>query len=213
MQVIPAVNCGDFECVKEKLKIISFLKSRWVHFDAADGKFTRAKTWNEPAKIRNPKSEIQNLQIEAHLMVRRPENHIQPWIKAGAKRIILPVEAITLKSFLKVQKLWRKRAETGLSIGPQTDLKKILPFLPHLKFIQFLAVKPGWAGQNFQLTTLVKIQRLKKLKPSVMIEADGGINLKTARLVKKAGAGIVISASYIFNSKNPRAAFQALKRI
>lgn len=146
-------------------------------------------------------------------MVQRPESRVRPWIKAGAKRIILPIEAITLKKFLNVQKLWRKRTAIGLSIGPQTDLQKILPFLPYLKFIQFLAVKPGWAGQAFQLTTLVKIQRLKKLKPSIVIEADGGINLKTAKLVKKAGAGIVISASYIFENKNPRAAFQALKRI
>lgn len=213
MEVIPAINCSNFKCVQEKLKFISLLKSRWVHFDVADGKFTRVKTWNKPVKIQNSKLKIKNLQIEVHLMVQRPEEYIKLWIKAGAKRIILPIEAITLKSFLNIKKLWQKQVEIGLSIGPQTDFKKILPFLLYLKFIQCLAVKPGWTGQKFQSETLIKIRRLKKLKPAIIIEADGGINLRTAKLVKGAGADIIVSASYIFNSKNPLAALQALKKI
>ena len=49
--------------------------------------------------------------------------------------------------------------------------------------------------------------------PSAIIEVDGGINLETAKLVKDAGADIVVSASYIFESLNPKEMYNKLANI
>ncbi|MEK7590394.1 MAG: ribulose-phosphate 3-epimerase, partial [Patescibacteria group bacterium] len=58
-----------------------------------------------------------------------------------------------------------------------------------------------------------KIEFLRGRAPNAKIEVDGGINLEIVKLVKEAGADIIVSASYIFQSKNPKAAFEELTRI
>jgi len=78
------------------------------------------------------------------------------------------------------------------------------------KHFQVLAVNPGPAGQKFQHQALDKIRFLRSHYPESVIEVDGGINEETAHLARKAGADIVTSASYIFSSDDPAAAYQKL---
>ena len=49
--------------------------------------------------------------------------------------------------------------------------------------------------------------------PSAIIEVDGGINPETAKLVKNAGADMAVSASYLFNSANPKSKFEELSSL
>ena len=67
-----------------------------------------------------------------------------------------------------------------------------------------MGVNPGLAGRQFNEKVLEKIKFLKNYYPNVIIEADGGINLETARLVKEAGADIMVSASHTWGSSNPQ---------
>src|SRR3989344_2305684 len=97
MQIIPAINCENFECVKEKLqKAAEFFPSvgGWVQIDIADGKFTPHKTWNNPKDLLNIKDQLSNINLEIHLMLENPLDAIDDWIKAEAKRIIVHYEAI-----------------------------------------------------------------------------------------------------------------------
>ncbi|MBI4993346.1 hypothetical protein HZC33_00055 [Candidatus Wolfebacteria bacterium] len=202
MIIIPAINCKNFKCVEEKISQ-SAKFSQWAQIDIADGKFTKHKTWNNPKKFSIPN-------IEIHLMVKNPLKEIKKWTKTGAKRIILHIE--TLKNY-KIGKL--ENCEIGLAINPQTPIKKIIPFLENnrIKLVQILAVNPGKSGQKFQNKILKKIKFLKKNYPKIKIEIDGGINLKTAKLCKKAGADILVVGSCIWESENPKKAHQELARI
>ena len=44
-----------------------------------------------------------------------------------------------------------------------------------------------------------KIKDLRKINKNIDIEVDGGINDKTAKLVKEAGANVLVAGSYIFS--------------
>ena len=44
-----------------------------------------------------------------------------------------------------------------------------------------------------------KIKDLRKINKNIDIEVDGGINEKTAKLVKEAGANVLVAGSYIFS--------------
>ncbi len=79
--------------------------------------------------------------------------------------------------------------------------------------MQFLAVTPGFSGQKFQENVLEKIRTLRARDPRVIIEVDGGITLDVARRVKEAGANVLVSSSYIWNSSNPKEAFRALQEV
>lgn len=213
MEVIPGVNCLHFGCVKEQLrKAGEFLKGEdWIEVDVADGIFTFPKTWNSPTEWANLRL---SYKLVVHLMVENPEKYVESWIAAGANRLIVHLEALNEESARRILERTRKRrVEVMLSSSPFTPISKLWPYLKFFSHFQVLAVDPGLSGQKFIPVVLQKIRFLRNFAPSAMIEVDGGINPETAELVKDAGANIVVSTSYIFNSKNPRKAFKELKKI
>ena len=239
--VIPAINCLNWSCVFQKLKAIKKIKSEWVQFDISDGKFAKPKTWgNKISDLEKFKKYRQKTKIEVHLMVENPLLIIDNWLKAGVKRIIVHLEALTDKKSLprcrgaqgraggrmhpnlkinqKVFSLILKKCkaynvELGLAINPKTPVEKLIPYLKDLKFIQILTVEPGRSGQKFQPKVLKKIQFLRKKFPNIVIEVDGGINLKTAKLAKKAGTDILVSASYLWKSSNLKNTLEKLSQV
>lgn len=208
MEVIPAINCLDSACVREKLSVVkSQLPVQWLHFDVSDGKFTPVKTWNKPEELKL------KIDVEIHLMVHQPVDYVDAWLKADAKRIIVHLEAIMDKrdEFPRVlEKCSAANTELMLALNPGLPVEAVFPYLDSLLFVQFLAVKPGPSGQKFDERVLEKIKVLRERAPDIVIEVDGGINPETARKVKEAGADIVVSASYIFGSENPQKAYQKL---
>lgn len=215
MVVIPAINCKNFKCVKGRLlKASEFLpKFGWIQIDVSDGKFTKAKTWNEPEqikKLRTTDYRLRHLKIEAHLMVRDWEKEARRWLKAGADRVIIHVEAIRKVESGKWKGKRKYKTGIGIVINPATPVEKLIPYLNKIKLVQLLAVKPGYSGQKFGKKIVEKIKFLKKNFPKVKIEIDGGINPQTAKLVKKAGADSIVSGSYIFNSKNSKISYKNL---
>ncbi|MEK7593130.1 MAG: ribulose-phosphate 3-epimerase [Patescibacteria group bacterium] len=229
MKIIPAINEADFSKIKEKLEKAKEIGADWAQIDVADGKFTSHKTWNQPKDLSDAKGQLSDVNLELHLMVENPQEVIDDWIKAGAKRIIIHHEAAvdSAKKHLDnnetdvlnfiLEKCEANGVELGLAINPETSAEELTPHLDKIRFIQILAVNPGLAGQQFQVSTLDKIKFIKELNDtyfgSIIVEVDGGINLEMAKLCKQAGADILAAASYIWNSENPKAAFEELNRI
>lgn len=212
MEVIPAINEKTFEEVVKKIKIAEeFLPAdAWIHIDVADGIFTPNKTWNNPDDLANLKTK---LKPEVHLMVEKPETIIESWLKAGAKRLVIHLEAFTEPNFI-LSEVKKYNAEIVLSANPITPADAISLYLGSFDFFQILAVDPGLAGQKFQEKVLEKIKFLRFRNPAVKIEVDGGIDLNTAKIVKVSGADIIVSASYIYNyPAGPAIAYQELKSV
>lgn len=213
MTALPVINCLDFECAKGRLEVLGkFLqKGDWIHLDVADGIFTHHKSWRNPTEWANLRPEFN---LEVHLMVENPERYIDGWIAAGAGRLILHAETITEKDAKAVaQRAARRGIDLMLSSKPHTTTSELWPFLKIFSHFQVLSVDPGLAGQKFIRSVIPKIKFLRNVAPNAMIEVDGGITLEIAKEVKKAGADIVVSASYIFGSKDPKNAFKKLQKI
>jgi ribulose-phosphate 3-epimerase len=69
-----------------------------------------------------------------------------------------------------------------------------------------MSVKPGKGGQKFMEDILYKIETLRDIREEngyhYLINVDGGINADTIKLVKEAGADMVVSGSYICKSED-----------
>jgi len=213
MEVIPAINCLDLECVEEKIRICNtFLpKDGWIHLDVADARFTFNKTWGDPSlwlKFKN------HFYLEVHLMVEEPLKAVGEWIESGAKRLIIHVETINPETVAQILKMSRERGiEIMLSSNPYTDKETLEPYLKIFSSFQVLSVNPGYTNQPFLPFTLEKVKFLRDFSASAKIEVDGGINRGTAKLAKAAGATIVAAASYIFDAKEPKKAYESLQRV
>lgn len=215
MKIIPAINCKIFACVTKRIKEAqTFLpKGGWLQIDISDGKFNPNKSWNNPEALATwlKDNKITDINVEVHLMVVDPKPLVMRWLEAGAKRVIVHVEAITEKDVLFLKGFGK--GKVGIALAPATPIKKAEPYVEHFPFVQLLAVKPGYSGQKFERKVLEKIVFLKALHPEVTIEVDGGVNNTTAPTLKDAGADILVSGSYIFDAKDKKAAYQELKRI
>ena len=213
MHIIPVLNCATKHEAEEQFGVLkTFLKkNEFVHIDVADGMFTFHKTWSDPEKwaaLHSP------FLFEVHLMVEHPGVWIAPWIAAGAKRFIIPVEAIDQDSFHAIAAQCNAdHVEFMLSSDPETPPENLTPYLHEVFRFQVLCVNPGLAGQKFLPLALEKVKWLKYALPNAIIEVDGGITPETAKWAKDAGADIAVSASYIFGSNEPKKAYEELKKI
>lgn len=212
MEVIPAINCLDFKTLDNLVKDASkFLPAHgaWIHIDVVYGAFAKNVTWSNPNELTIIKSAYPNINFEVHLMVFDPEEIVESWFQAGAKRVIVHLEALNNPDFI-LDIADKHGGEAMLAVNPSTPTDLLLPHINSFRYFQILAVVPGLAGQKFKMESLEKISFLRQIAPDAKIEVDGGITPGTARLVKIAGADILVSASYIFESKNPKQAYEEL---
>ncbi len=229
VQVIPTINCMDFGCVAHKfLQLSSFLpREAWVHIDVADAKFTFNKTWSHPselAKLLKAHAEF-NFNIEVHLMIEEPEREVLEWLKIGSKRVIVHGETIWDNKFRKtkvnpeivIKDIFKKSGEFGaevmLATNPETRLEDFKDYLDEFNAFQVLSVRPGLSGQKFLTVALEKIRFLRAQFPNAKIEVDGGVNFETGKLAREAGADILAAGSYIFESGDPKGAFEKLEEL
>lgn len=209
MIVIPVINEKDFVEIQRKIKLVEPY-SRWVQIDVSDGIFTVAQTWNNPTDLLKIGGSVK---IEAHLMVKNPELILENWLKNPlVQRVLVHLEA-TLKMERIISLAREYDKELGIAINPETPMEKLEPYFNRVNFFQILAVAPGLAGQKFNPQVIDKIKALKLRKNDVIIEVDGGITPENSKLLKDAGADILTSATYIFNSKNIKEAMDNLTNV
>jgi ribulose-phosphate 3-epimerase len=214
MQILPVINCPDADCATKKMEILKTMlpDGALVHLDVTDGIFSSHKAWNNPVAW---KSVVAPFGFEVHLMTVHPEGKIDLWLAAGAKRIIVHVETLTPET---AQTIVNRSAEQGASVmlasRLETPVEAFDQYYAFFSEFQILAVPPGPSGQIFEQSALPKLATLRSVAGQhATIEIDGGMNLVTAKMVKDAGADIVVSGEFIFENENPRKAYEELKKV
>src|SRR3989344_554313 len=217
-KVLPSINChiGDTEAVTARVREIEAIFKKagrpgWeqmAHFDVADGIFTFHKSWDEPEKL----AEIRpKFHYEVHVMAENPRPSVERWLAAGAKRVIVHLEAAPLELFAEIAVLAEDAgAEAVLALSPETPITDAVPYFNSTSNFLILAVHPGLSGQKFLPLVLEKVSFLRRELQNAKIEIDGGINPKTARAAVQAGADTLISGSDIFESPDPEAEYEVL---
>ncbi len=81
--------------------------------------------------------------------------------------------------------------------------------------VLLMSVNPGFGGQKFIENSVQKVRRLGELirqsGSHALIEVDGGVQAETAPRLVEAGADVLVSGSYIFNSPDPLKTIEELK--
>lgn len=212
MEIIPTVNCGDFECVKRRIEAVKELGAGWAQIDVSEKDFCGFENWNEPERFAEEiGKENLNFYFEVHLMVKKPLEHARRWLEAGADRIIAHAESEF--DFGEMLSLCREHgAELMMAILPETPAEKILPYLKETNLVQLLAVSAGPSGQEFKEEIFSKINSLLESSPGVIIEVDGGVDDKVIKKLQRSGVEMVAVGSYIFGSPNQEEKYKALLR-
>lgn len=204
-EIIPAIIAPSQKELEEKINSLEKAAKKF-QLDIMDGKFVPNRSLDFNFKL--PPN--LNLHFEAHLMVVNPAEWIKKyWQKV--ETILSPIE--TCQNPAEILKFLKNKKRVGFALNPKTPIDKIKNYLSLIDQVLILTVEPGFYGGKFLPQVLEKVRALRKLKPDLDIEVDGGINPKTIKMVAEAGANLLVSGSYIFNSKNPRKAIHTLENL
>ena len=210
--IAPSILSADYLNFGRDIKEIEKAGADLLHVDVMDGVFVPNITFGMGlvGQIR----QVTKLPLDVHLMIVKPERYIERFAEAGADYITIHYEASgNLRKDLET--IRKKKAKPGISINPDTPVKKIKEALELVDLVLVMSVFPGFGGQEFIKNSLGRIQELRKMLESrgakAKIEVDGGINEKTAPLVIAAGAEILVAGAAVFNSGNYKKVIKNLR--
>ena len=205
IKIAPSILSADRKKLQEEVEGIERY-SDLLHIDIMDAKFVPPRTFSAD-EIKDIKTK---LPLDVHLMVDYPikEGYIRDYKGAGIITIHEECkddidEAITL--------IKKGRSKAGISIKPATPLESIRDYLDMVDMVLVMSVEPGYSGQKFIPDVLDKAKELRKIKPGMDIEIDGGINKDTICMAARAGVNIFVAASAIFGQKDRVKAIKELR--
>lgn len=205
-EVIPGILEKNWEEIEKKIQLISKF-SKKIHVDLIDGKFAENTTFLDPLPFSDYADDIF---FEAHLMVEEPLQYLPSLGQAGFKRFLGHIEKMSSQEEFVAQGQLLGEVGLALDLGTSTDLIKV-PF-EDLDAILLMTIRAGNSGKDFYMASVARIEELR-LKTQIPIEVDGGIDLQTLPMCKKAGANRFVSTSFISTAGNPQEAFASLSKI
>lgn len=190
-------------------------KVDYFHIDVMDGKFVQKNTFNLMKDYALTISHISNVGLDVHLMVEDIEKAIDEFSILNPRMITFHIEASKDKTMEYIKLLKENNIKVGIALNPDTSLEEIKQYIPFVHMILIMTVVPGKGGQPFISSTLEKVRELKKYidenEFDIDIEVDGGINEETSKLVRDAGANILVAGNYIISSENYAESVKKLK--
>ena len=193
-------------------------KTDYFHIDVMDGKFVEKNTYKKMLEYASYIKRISNLPLDIHLMVENIDEAIEDFLAVEPNIITFHYEACKDKEEVMkyINKIKENHCKVGISVKPETNIEDIYEFLPYIHMVLVMTVEPGKSGQTLLNDMVDKISTLKKHieenNIEIDIEADGGINLKTAESVKKAGANILVSGTAILIAKDYKVIIDELRK-
>jgi ribulose-phosphate 3-epimerase len=212
-KVAASILSADFAYLAEQVKLVE-QHVELIHIDAMDAHFVPPLSVG-PVVVEAVRR-VTDLPLHCHLMVDRPEALLGDFAKAGADILTCHLEAVADPAAIA-----RSAADlgvrAGLAVNPDTPVEALFPYLDDLDRVLVMSVRPGWAGQEFLVEALPKIEaargEIERRGLKVEVEVDGGINDQTAPMCMAAGATVLAAASSIYKARDPAGAARRLAEI
>jgi len=209
-RVAPSILSADFSRLGEQIATVMDAGARVIHVDVMDGHFVPPITIG-PLIVEGIRDQVHEAGgfIDVHLMIERPERHVQSFADAGADGITLHVEA-TPHVHYAVKAVREAGCRAGIALNPATPPEAVSQLAGVVDLVLCMTVNPGWGGQRYIEHSERKVKQLKNLLPQAAIEVDGGIDTTTGPEVAAAGARLFVAGSAVFGADDPAAAYRAI---
>jgi ribulose-phosphate 3-epimerase len=204
--IAPSILAADSSRLEKEIGLASSSGASFLHIDVMDGRFVKAKTFS-PSFVKKA-CDASRLTNDIHLMCFDPYAAIASYLHCGGDIYTFHIEACRDEKEARqcVCSLHGKGKKAGIAIKPATPVESIAPYLADIDLVLVMSVEPGKGGQAFMESSLPKIAFLDTLRKakgySYLIEVDGGINEKSAKMCREKGADVLVAGSYLFGHED-----------
>ncbi len=206
--ILPSMLLCDFANLEAELAKLEQANIPALHLDVMDGIFVPNFTYG--MTIVEAFNRATELPLDVHLMIARPLDYIDAFVKAGADVITFHVEAEDNPAEV-LEKIRSHNIAGGIAFNASTPVEKVLEYLPLCDLVLVMSIEAGFGGQKFQPEVLEKFQRIRDAADhDVVLEIDGGVNRETIQSCVEAGAELLVAGSAIFRQDDYTTAVEAM---
>jgi len=197
--IAPSILASDMTQLGNEIRAAESAGADWIHVDVMDGRFVPNITMGQ--FIVEACRRVTQLPLDVHLMIEKPEEHLETFANAGASGLTVHVETCP-HLHRTLQYIKSLGCKAGVVLNPGTAIGALEPVLGMADLVLVMSVNPGFGGQKFipeSLTRLAKIRkRLDALGSSAWLEVDGGVSAETISQLKEAGATAFVAGTSVF---------------
>jgi len=197
--ICPSILASDFARLGEEVAALEAAGADWIHVDVMDGHFVPNITLGpDIVKAIRPHT---TLPFDVHLMVAPVDSWLEAYREAGADILTVHPESgpHLHRTLGRIRQLG---AKAGVVLNPGTPLDVVAEVVELVDLVLLMSVNPGFGGQSFIDTTLMKIERTRALLDAsgskARLQVDGGVTSANAAACVSAGADALVAGSFVF---------------
>jgi ribulose-phosphate 3-epimerase len=209
--IAPSLFAADAGRYNEEVASVEAAGASYLHIDVMDGHFVPNLSFGPVVVSGIRKSS--RLLFDLHFMLQAPEPFVDAFIDAGADAVTVHAEAdVDIDRF--VRHCAERGIKAGLALRPMTRMAESAKYLAKLDILLVMGVDPGFGGQSLLPGTVAKVGEARRLRgelgASFLISVDGGVNESNSRVLREAGADILVAGSAVFGAADRKAATRKL---
>ncbi|MEN9647198.1 MAG: hypothetical protein RLY57_2 [Candidatus Parcubacteria bacterium] len=211
--IIPAIIPETVKDLRSKVDLVA-RDVHVVHIDMCDGKYVPnvswpyAYEWNDFDQFENEEEGLphwEDVEYEIDLMVSRPREAMERWIRAGAAAFIVHAENLK-ENFDELLTLAHDGlCKLGVAFLPTTDISSdpiYTEMITKADFVQCMGIaRIGYQGQDFDERVFDQIEKVLEIKPDADIAVDGHVDLDNIQDLYHAGVSKFVMGSAIYNEE------------